>query len=172
VLRVAIGGGAMATLAGVVALVRSGGYAVPEGPALASLSAARFAVVLAAARRICAPDRPVSLVSPSPPSADEVGVARFVDAYVAKMSPRVGRDLMRLLDFIEQLAPALIGATSRFTRLLPAEQDEVLASLERSRSDLLRGGWDGLKTLVFMGYYRDPRTWPVLGYDGPRVGRP
>ncbi|MBL8609283.1 MAG: hypothetical protein JNL38_18280 [Myxococcales bacterium] len=38
--------------------------------------------------------------------------------------------------------------------------------------DLLRGGFAGLKSLIFMGYYRDPRTWAILGYDGPRVGRP
>ena len=38
--------------------------------------------------------------------------------------------------------------------------------------DLLRGAFDGLKSLVFMGYYRDPRTWRILGYDGPRVNRP
>jgi len=25
---------------------------------------------------------------------------------------------------------------------------------------------------VMMGYYRDPRTWGVLGYDGPLMNRP
>jgi hypothetical protein len=48
----------------------------------------------------------------------------------------------------------------------------VLASVEASSSDLLRAGFDGLKSLVFMGYYRDPRTWGILGYDGPLVNRP
>ena len=47
-----------------------------------------------------------------------------------------------------------------------------LAALEASSQDLLRGGFTGLKSLVFMGYYRDARTWKVLAYDGPLVGRP
>ena len=48
----------------------------------------------------------------------------------------------------------------------------MLAAIEASSSDLLRAGFDGLKSLVFMGYYRDARTWGILGYDGPLVGRP
>ena len=48
----------------------------------------------------------------------------------------------------------------------------MLASVEASRHDLLRAGFDGLKSLVFIGYYRDVRTWSVVGYDGPLVGRP
>ena len=47
----------------------------------------------------------------------------------------------------------------------------VLASLESSSQGLLRGGFDGLKSLVFMGYYRDARTWKIVGYAGPFVGR-
>jgi hypothetical protein len=61
---------------------------------------------------------------------------------------------------------------SRFTRLLPADQDKVLAAMESSDSPLLRAGFEGLKALVFMGYYRDARTWKVLAYDGPLKGRP
>jgi hypothetical protein len=44
--------------------------------------------------------------------------------------------------------------------------------VQDSGSDLLRAGCEGLKSLVFLGYYRDPRTWTILGYDGPLVGRP
>jgi hypothetical protein len=72
------------------------------------------------------------------------------------------------------VAAATIGAgfASRFTRLGPADQDTVLASLEASSIDLLRAGFDGLKALVLMGFYRDARAWSVVGYDGPLVGRP
>ena len=51
-------------------------------------------------------------------------------------------------------------------------QDEVLrAGGERLT---LRGqGFKSLRTLCFMGYYRDARTWPMLGYEGPLPpGRP
>ena len=52
------------------------------------------------------------------------------------------------------------------------DQDAVLASVESSSIDLLRAGFDGLRSLVFMGYYRDARTWSLVGYDGPLVNRP
>jgi hypothetical protein len=70
------------------------------------------------------------------------------------------------------MAPLGAGFASRFTRLPPESQDRVLAGLESSSVDLLRGAFDGLKSLVFMGYYRDPRTWAILRYDGPLVNRP
>jgi len=43
---------------------------------------------------------------------------------------------------------------------------------EGADTDLLRAGFDGLRSLVFMGYYRDARTWSIAGYDGPLVNRP
>src|SRR5262249_22561829 len=75
-LRAALVPGAVSAISGAVALVRGGGYARPEGAALASLGAAHYAVVRDAASRICAADAPGVV------SADDAGVARFVDAYV------------------------------------------------------------------------------------------
>ena len=167
-LRGAVAAGTIAALSGVVGLVRSRGYAAPPAP-LAALSPAEYAVVRAAAARICAADA-AGVVTP-----EETDVAGFVDAYVARMPAPLRRDLRRFLGFLEQLAPLRVGAASRFSRLGGPEQDRVLAALEASSSDLLRGGFAGLKALVFMGYYRDPRTWTIAGYDGPwvkAVGRP
>ena len=70
------------------------------------------------------------------------------------------------------VAPLREGLAARFSRLPAADQDRVLAATEASSSDLLRAGFDGLKSLCLMGYYRDPRAWSVVGYDGPLVGRP
>ena len=95
-----------------------------------------------------------------------------VDAWVARMHRGVRRDFGRFLAYLEHVAPLRCKLMARFSRLSPAEQDRVLASLESSPEGLLRGGFDGLKSLVFMGYYRDPRTWRIVGYDGPLVGRP
>jgi len=169
--RVLQGGIAAALLVGgsAVAIVRTRGYAPPAGRALAGLSAWQFAVVEHAARRIVAPDRPEDRTIPS---ADDTDVAGFVDGWLARMPARLRRDLGRFLGFLEHLAPIAVGCASRFTRLGPDDQDRVLAGVEASASDLLRAGFDGLRALVFMGYYRDPRTWPILGYDGPWVGRP
>jgi hypothetical protein len=164
-------GAALALLASgsAVAIVRTRGYVLPAGRSLSGLSVWQFVVVQHAARRIAAPDRPGD---PSILSADDTDVAGFVDAWVARMHPGVRRDLGRFLGYLEHLAPVAVGMGSRFSRLGPEDQDRVLAAVEASSNDLLRAGFDGIKSLVFMGYYRDPRTWSIMGYDGPMVGRP
>jgi hypothetical protein len=101
-----------------------------------------------------------------------VDVVGFVDGYVAHLPAAIRRDLQRAFAMLEHLAPFGAGFTSRFTRLEAGDQDKVLAALESSPVDLLRGAFDGLKALVFMGYYRDPRTWTIVAYDGPLVNRP
>jgi Gluconate 2-dehydrogenase subunit 3 len=165
----ALAGGVLVLGASAVAVLRSRGYAVPDDRRLVGFSAWQFIVVQHAARRIAAPDRAGDASIPRP---DDLDVAGFVDAWVARMDGRVRRDLGRFLGYLEQLAPVGAGYTTRFSRLAAADQDAVLASVESSSSDLLRAGFDGLRSLVFMGYYRDPRTWSIVGYDGPLVGRP
>ncbi len=165
-------GGVAATLVlggTAIAFVRTRGYAVPADRKLVAFSAWQFVVVQHAARRIAASDRPDD---GSIPTADDLDVAGFVDSWAARLPDKVRRDLGRFLAYLEHLAPVGAGHVSRFTSLSPGAQDHVLASVESSSSDLLRAGFDGLKSLVFMGYYRDPRTWKILGYDGPLVSRP
>jgi len=167
---IALAGGAILLASGAVAVVRTRGYAVPAEVAarLEALSPWQYVVVQSVARRIAAPDRE----DPAIPTTDDTDVAGFVDRYVARLPQRLRRDLLRALAFVEHLAPLGAGFAARFTRLAASEQDRVLASLESSDHDLLRGAFDGLKSLVFMGYYRDPRTWRIVAYDGPRVNRP
>jgi hypothetical protein len=162
--------GVLAVLAmgGALGVVRSRGYGVPPGQRLLTLSAWQFVVVQHAARRIAAPDTDDVAI----PTADDLDVAGFVDGWLSRMRPGVRRDFGRFLAYVEHLAPLREGFGSRFTRLDAAAQDRVLVATEASSSDLLRAGFDGLKSLVVMGYYRDARTWGILGYDGPRVGRP
>jgi hypothetical protein len=161
-------GAAIAVALGAGVTLRMRGYPVPPRPLLV-LSAWQYAVVQHAARRIAAPD--AAATKAGVPAADETGVADFADAWIARMNPRMRRDLLRFLAFVEQVAPFGCGYLGRFTRLEPAAQDRVLASIEGSSHGLLRAGFDGLKALVFLGYYRDPRTWSVMGYDGPLLGR-
>jgi hypothetical protein len=152
---------------GAIARMRSLGYVVTRTKPLLSLTPWELAVVTHAARRIAAPDRPDDHTIPTP---DDVDVAGFIDAYVARMAKPLRRDLSRAFLYLEQVAPLALGLTSRFTELAPAEQDKVLHSLETSPVMLLRGAFNGIKSLVFMGYYRDARTWPILGYGGPWLG--
>ena len=144
-------------------LVRTRGYALPPGVTTVTLSAAEYDILAAIAARICAPDRAGA------PSIEEVGVLAFVDGYIGQMHPAMQRDLRQFFVYIEQLAPLRLGLASRFTRLPSAEQDRVLGSIEASDEGILRGGFDGLKSLVFMGYYRDARTWSIAGYGGPWI---
>jgi len=168
----ALTAGALAVASGAAAVVRTRGYFVPEEVAakLEAFAPWQYVVVQNLARRIAAPDEDSARAGV--PSADDTDVAGFADAYVARLPGPLRRDLLRALAFVEHLAPLAIGRASRFTRLSARDQDRVLASLESNDQDLLRGAFDGLKSLVFLGYYRDPRTWRVLGYDGPRVNRP
>ncbi|HEX4445725.1 MAG TPA: gluconate 2-dehydrogenase subunit 3 family protein [Polyangiaceae bacterium] len=160
---------AMLAIGGATAAVRSSGYFVPEARRLLAMSSWQFVVVQHAARRIAAPDREGD---PSIPTADALDVAGFVDGWLSRMAPALRRDFGRFLAYVEHLAPLSAGVTSRFTRLAPAAQDRVLSAIEASSIDLLRAGFDGLKSLVLMGYYRDERAWAIVGYDGPLVGRP
>ena len=152
-----------------LAFLRTRGYSVRAGRALVALTPWQFVVVEHAARRIVAPDRPADRTIPT---ADDIDVAGFADTWVARLPERTKRDLGRFLAYLEHVAPVAAGLTSRFTRLSPDGQDAVLASVEASHNDLLRAGFDGLRSLVFVGYYRDARTWSILRYDGPLVNRP
>ena len=165
-----IAGGALLALAAATALVRTRGYDLPQERVakLQAFSPWHLIVVAAVARRIAAPD----VEDGSVPSTDDVDVAGFIDGYVARMAEPLRRDLLRLLGFVEHVAPLMTRHASRFTRLGAQEQDRVLAWMESNDRDLLRGAFDALKSLVFMGYYRDVRTWKVIGYLGPFVGRP
>ena len=158
-------GVALLAAAGGVGLVRNRGYTEPPGATLLALSASEYAIVSAVALRIAATD------GVDMPSADDVGVARWVDAYVASMDGPLRRDLLRLLQYVEQLAPTAVGYASRFTRLAAPDQDAVLAGMEASRIPLLRGAFGALKGCIYLGYYRDSRTWKGLGYEGPLLGR-
>jgi hypothetical protein len=165
-------GVALAGAGGAVAFLRSRGYAPPsrpDGKPLVALAPWEYAVVVHLARRIAAPDRPGDAAIPSP---DDVDVAGFIDGYVLRMAAPMRRDLSRAFLYLEQVAPLAVGRVHRFTELDPDDQDKVLLALEASPIMLLRGAFAAMKSLVFMGYYRDARTWALLGYDGPWLGRP
>lgn len=158
---------------GVAALLRTSGYdrADRRVAYMRALSAWHLAVVDALADRMCAAD--VDYEAPgAPPPPREVEVAAFVDAFVADSDAPIRRDLLAAIGALEHAFPALAGQVQRFTALSPARQDAVLAAMESSSIGLVRGAFHGLKSLVMMGYYRDPRTWGVLAYDGPQVNRP
>jgi Gluconate 2-dehydrogenase subunit 3 len=168
-LRSLLVGGSISLAAGAVALVRMTGYAVdPWARArLRVLAPWQYLVVRAAADRIVAPDR-----SEGVPTASALGVAEFIDGYLIDMSPSVRGDLFQFLRYLEQLAPLGYGFLHRFTALSEPDQDKVLSELESSRIDPIRAGFQAMKSLAMLGYYRDPRTFGILGYKGPFIDAP
>lgn len=166
-LRWGLGGAAAVGLGGLLAWHTSG-YEVPAAVArrLRGLSPKEYLIVRAAAARILRSERPED------PTADEVDAALFVDGYVARLDEANREDLKKLLHLLEHALPLGTGRLSRFTRLDAPGQDAVLASMMTSSVGVLRGAFDSLKGLCAMAYWRDPRTWPAIGYDGPLVGRP
>jgi hypothetical protein len=150
--------GAGAALGGAtVAVVRSRGYHLTRELAdkLVVLSPWQYIVLEAIGARLVAPE-----------SAD---VAAFADGYLADLAESDRRDVLRLIGYVEHVAPLGLGLFRRFTALGEGDQDRVLASLEQSRIDLLRAGFQALKAMAMMAYYRKPESWPALGYGGPVV---
>lgn len=160
--------GLLGAAGSVLALVRTTGYPLDGAIAgrLRALSAWQYLTVQALAERIAAPDWPTDV---SIPSVEDAKVVEFIDDYLASMDAPLRRDVLRFVGFVEQLAPLGSGFARRFTRLSSAEKDEVLGALAESSVGDLRAGFDAVKSLVMMGYYRDPRTWRVIGYEGPFV---
>jgi hypothetical protein len=144
-----------------------GRYAVEEAIArrLEVLSPKEYVVLAAVARRICAAD------APGPPTADDAGVALFVDGYLARLDEGLRADVKALLQLVEHGGFFRLRA-ARFTKMAPDEQDAMLADWEASRLAVRRQGFQALKTMCLLGYWRDERTWPMLGYAGPMVKRP
>ena len=158
---------------GVIAAIRTSGYHVDpaRAGALKAIAPWQLAVIDAVSARLCAADVPYDAPG-APPTPREVGVGEFYDAFVAACDRSIARDCKALVGFVEHVWPIACGELHRFTALPLDRQDAVLAKMESSSSDLVRGAFHSLKSLLMMGYYRDPRTWGVLRYDGPLVNRP
>jgi hypothetical protein len=158
---------------GIVAAIRTSGYRVDPARAakLKSIAPWQLAVIDAAAARMCAADVPYDAPG-APPTPLEVGVGEFFDAFVAACDRSIARDCKAMIGFVEHAWPLVCGELHRFTALPADRQDAVLAKMESSSSEMVCGAFHSLKSLLMMAYWRDPRTWGVVGYDGPLVNRP
>jgi len=145
-----------------------GGYDLPDGVArrLHALSPKEYLIFQSIAARVLRAD------AEDLPDPEELEAALFVDGFVVRLAPADAGDLRNLLQAMEHLAPLTTGRLERFTRLTGEAQDEVLNALMKSDVGMARGAFDALKTLCVMAYFRHPRSWAAIGYDGPQVGRP
>jgi Gluconate 2-dehydrogenase subunit 3 len=155
---------------GIVATIRLTGYDYDETRAksLRVLRPWQMVVLDHVALRMCAPDD----LTDSPPSPLDVQVTEFIDQSLSAMHWTQQRDVKALIGVVEHVWPLIASHRKRFSSLDASAQDAVLSQIEQSSLSLMRGAFHALKALVMMGYYRDPRTWGVLHYDGPLVQRP
>ncbi len=158
-------------------LVRAGGLLVAAslpvgcaGPAfrapgfqLRYFSPFEYAVVTRVADRIV----PGGYGLPDPGS---LGVARQADGVLALLDPSLEADFHQLLTLFDRV-PILAGRLGSFLTQGPRGADAYLAAWENSPFELLRHGFQGLRRLAAAVYYADPRTWAILHYAGPWVGR-
>jgi len=104
-------------------------------------------------------------VVPAVAQLDAAAQERFREIVLKALGDRprsVQRQFALFLGVI-RWAP-LLRYGARFDNLSPERQDAVLRFLMRAPLAKVRGGFWGLRALVFMGYYARPEAWPEIGY--------
>ena len=115
--------------------------------------------------------RMVETGEPGAPAVAETAALGRIDALCAGLDPAITGPLPLLLRLVDW-GPFLFELRfARFRELGPAEQDEALRGWMTSRLELRRLGFAALRNLSFVGYWSDERTWPLIGYRGPLIGR-
>ena len=156
-------------LAGVLAatgLLPSGCGGVPPelnpraGVDLQVLSPRSYATFQAVAMR-CVGPRGAEMIQ-----AGRIDPARAADLWVARL-PALAGPLVQALWVLEWGVAPLVAKWRPFTALDGAGQDHVLGDLMRSRLDLKRDLFKGLKSLSMLTFYSDPASRALVGFPGP-----
>lgn len=117
-------------------------------------------LALAAAAEVMVPD------GPGPTGLE---VAKNVDKFLAGMPQSTLRELDGLFLLLEH-GTLIGGSLRRLTGLSPEDRLEFLNALS-TKTGLLGDAFEGLRALVYSGWYQDRRTWAVIGYTGPWINR-
>lgn len=97
------------------------------------------------------------------PSSDDVQVMRNLDAQMGQLGPKARDDLSLAIRGLEY---GSLLSFSRFSRLDDAAAHKQLAAWQKG-AFFKRGIVATIKSFVLLGYWRDPRTFSYLEYDGP-----
>jgi len=98
--------------------------------------------------------------------ARRIDPARAADLWVARL-PALAGPLVQGLWLLEWGVAPLVAKWRPFTALDGAGQDRVLEDLMRSRLDLKRDLFKGLKSLSMLVTYSAPESRALVGYPGP-----
>jgi hypothetical protein len=95
-------------------------------------------------------------------------VHAVIDAVVAKRDTRVRRQLATFLRLLQVLPIPRYGRP--LTSLSPRQRRDFLEWIERSPFLVVRRGFWGIRTLVFMGYYARADVAAAIGYRASADG--
>jgi len=116
-------------------------------------------------------ERMVDTGDPKAPRVRDTGAIGTIDRIVSGLDPAVTRDLPLALRLFEW-GPFLFDLTfTRFTAMTDAQKDASLSAWMTSRLAVRRMGFTALRNLAFLGYYSQDAVWPLVGYQGPLLGR-
>jgi len=108
---------------------------------------------------------------PDAPRVRDTRAVATVDAVCRGLDPAVSGVLPLALLLFEWGPPLFDLRFARFTTLGPDEQDASLRSWMTSRLALRRTAFLGVRNLCFLGWYSQPETWSLIGYQGPLLRR-
>jgi hypothetical protein len=98
-----------------------------------------------------------------------VDPARTTDAWLARV-PELRAPVQQALLLLELAPWPLLPKLRPFTALEPAAQDAVLDDLMRSRLELKRALFKGVKGFACLSFYAAPEARALTGYPGPFGG--
>ena len=103
------------------------------------------------------------------PAASELQIAEQIDSILNTADTFVQSEMKQVLQLIENalLGTLFDGHYKTFTQSTPEEQDKLLLSWQHSSLSLRRSAFKALNSLCGAAYYANPKTYSLVGYDGP-----
>jgi hypothetical protein len=112
-------------------------------------------------------ERMVETGEPTAPRVRDTAAVSTIAALCQRQGPDVVGQLSLALRLFEY-GPILFDLTfARFSRMTPEERDASLECWMTSRLTIRRLAFLALRNLSMLGYWSQPETWPLIGYQGP-----
>lgn len=112
-------------------------------------------------------ERLVDTGDPTAPAVRATAAISTIDALCAGLDPVLVEPLPLALRLVEW-GPLLFELSfSRFSKLSAEAKDASLRGWMQSRFEVRRMAFHALRNLAFLGYWSQPETWPLVGYQGP-----
>jgi hypothetical protein len=107
---------------------------------------------------------------PAAPPLRETGTVATIDAFCRSLDPALTGQLPLALRLFEW-GPFLFDWTfTPFTRMSDAGCDASLRAWMTSRLAIRRQAFLAVRNLCLLGFYSQPETWRLVGYQGPLLG--